>query len=244
MKSLVLSLGVVGALTSSAVVAQEKASGFYVGAGYGVVSVPNVDGIKFSDPNNGFIQLGYQLTENFAIEGQYSKSTKDASASYTEEAVDVSYVWWQSVADMSPGVDLAEVQSWFPYAIADVTMKLDVNVETKAIYGVYRSSGVFYVKAKAGYLSEKSTLTVAAESMDLFVAVANGDPIDVSLSREDEGFNELVSDSKGKISETKSDFSAGLGLGYKFTPHIFSELEYTMLNDDLDFYSFSINWAF
>ncbi|WP_323814205.1 outer membrane beta-barrel protein [Cellvibrio sp. NN19] len=243
MKRLV-SLGVVGALMSCAVAAQEQATGFYVGAGYGVVSVPKVDGIKFSDPNNGFIQLGYQFTKNFSIEGQYSKSTKDASARYTEEGVDFSEAWWQSIVEMNPGATISDAQSWFPFAVADMTMKFDVNVETTAIYGVYRSGGDLYVKAKAGYLSEKSTLTAVAESIDMYIAVANGDPIEFSANSSDEEFDDLAAETKQKASETSSDFSAGLGVGYKFTSHVFSELEYTMLNDDLDFYSLSINWAF
>lgn len=244
MKKMLLVSSLMAAVVSLHAAAQQNPSPFYVGIGFGKVSVPTVEEIKFSDPNNGFIQFGYKINENFAIEGQYSKSIKDASASFEAEGIDVSDVWWSSIVSLNPGVTLADAQNMYPYVEVDVSLGADVNVETTAIYGVYRSSGDLYVKAKAGYLREKSTLTMRANSYDLTAYVSDGDPFRFSAKRGDNNFDALDLGLSEKISESESGFSGGVGVGYKFTASLFSELEYTMLNDDLDFYSLSINYAF
>lgn len=245
MKKVLVSLGVVGALMSCAVFAQEKTSNFYVGAGYGVVAVPDEDEIKFSDANNGFVQLGYKFTESFAIEGQYSKSTKDASADVSIEEMDISDIWWQTMVDMNPGMTLAQAQSFFPYAEMSMDMDLEASIETSAIYGVYRSNGNLYFKVKAGYLKNEVTMTGKATALDFYVMGANGaETAEFSLAEGDEGFEEFAGESQQTASESESGFSAGVGVGYKLTERFFSELEYTALNDDLDMYSLSINVAF
>lgn len=244
MKKGILFLGMVGAMVSGGAIAQQDSSRFYAGAGFGIVAVSDVEGISFSDANNGSIQFGYKISENFAIEAQYSKSTKDASASYTEENLDITELWWTSVKAMNPGMSMSEIQQVFPYSVADVAMSFEASIETTAIYGVYRSGGDLYFKAKAGYLSEKVKLTGMADSIDMYVEVANSDPIEFSADRGDDEFNELGFDAKQSVSEKDSGFSAGLGVGYKFTSHFFSELEYTMVDEDLDFYSVSVNYAF
>jgi opacity protein-like surface antigen len=238
----------VASLISTAIsvnaIAQQDSSRFYAGVGFGKVTVPDAEGINFSDANNGFIQLGYKINENFAIEGQYSKSTKDASASYFVEGMDVSEEWWDSIVSLNPGVTLTDAQSWYPYVEADIGLGFDATIETTAIYGVYRSVGDLYLKAKAGYLREKSTLTIRANSYSLTAYVPNGDPFRFSSKRGDKDFDALDFDVSEKATESESGFSGGLGVGYKFTKNLFSELEYTMLNDDLDFYSLSINYQF
>lgn len=244
MKKVLFVCSLMVAAISANTVAQQESPQFYAGVGFGKVTVPDVEGINFSDPNNGFIQFGYEINASFAIEGQYSKSTKDASANYMEEGIDISEVWWNSIVSMNPGTTLSDAQSWWPYVEADVGLGLDVNVETTAIYGAYRSNGDLYVKAKAGYLREKSTLTVRANSYDVTAYISNGDPFEFSAKRGDDNFDALDLDVSEKISESESGFSGGVGVGYKFTNNLFSELEYTMLNDDLDLYSLSINYQF
>lgn len=244
MKKALLSLGVVGVLVSGAVAAQEKTSNFYAGVGFGTVAVPEDDEISFSDADNGFIQLGYKLSESFSIEGQYSKSVKDAKAVYTEEGIDVSGAWWDSILSMNPGATLSEIQNFFPSAVMDLSVNVDASIETSAIYGVYRSSGDLYFKVRAGYLSEKTTLTINPSAFDFYAEVIGSDPIVFSAAKGDEGFDDFGELPNEKFSEKESDFSAGVGVGYKLTNRFFSELEYTMLNDDLDFYSLSINYAF
>lgn len=244
-------LGVMAAMLAGNAMAQGGETNVYAGIGYGVVTAPDIDDltgdhrISFDDANNGFIQLGYKFTENFAIEGQYSKSTKDASAEAFVESIDITEVWWDEVLRANPGLTQQDVRSTFPYATMDMNFALDVNIETTALYGVFRSSGDLYFKAKAGYLREKSTVTVYPQSFDLFVDVVYpNDPIEFSSTRGDEEFDNFAGDSDRKLSESASGFSAGLGVGYKVSRRFFSELEYTMLNDDLDFYSLSINYAF
>lgn len=245
MKKVLVSLGVVGALMSGAVLAQEGKSNLYVGAGYGVVAIPDEDGIKFSDANNGFIQLGYKLTENFAIEGQYSKSMKDASTNVSLEELDISQLWWDTMLEMNPGMTRSQAQSLYSYAQMDINMNIEASIETSAIYGVYRSTGNLYFKAKAGYLKEETTITGKATAIDLFAMGGIGvDNIDVSLAEGDDGFEEFGGGVAESATESESGFSAGLGVGYKFSDRFFSELEYTALNDDLDMYSLSINFAF
>lgn len=242
MKRGFLFLGIASAFASTGVVAEEDNSKFYAGAGFGIVKIPTEEGIKFSDANNGSIQFGYKVTENIAIEAQYSKSTKDASAHYAEEGTDVSDIWWDSVKSMNPDISYSQIQSWYPFALADVAMNFEANIETTGIYVAYRSTGDLYFKLKAGYVSQKAELSVVVDSMDLYVAVANDNPIEVTIDGKD--VSEFGFAGKQSVSERESDFSAGIGAGYKFTKNIFSELEFTRLGDDLDFYSVSINYAF
>lgn len=244
MKKNILFLGVIGAMISCGAVAQQDSSRFYAGAGYGVVSIAEEEGISFSDANNGFIQLGYKITENFAIEGQYSKSTKDASADFPTTDLDVSEIWWETMVELNPGMTMSEAQSYFPYAQAEIDMNIDASIETTAIYGVYRSSGNVYVKAKAGYLKEEATFTSKINSLDFYVVDSNYQETEFSLAKGDEGFEDFSREAQISVSESESGFSAGLGAGYKFNDRFFSELEYTMVSEDLDMYSLSINYAF
>ncbi len=248
MKKCVAYIGVVVAMVSAGVNAQEQASKFYIGAGYGVVSVPKVEGVKFSDANNGFIQLGYEFSENFSVEGQYSKSVKDSSANTVIEDIDVSEIWWAEMEAYNPSWEDGVAQSMYPYAVIDLHAKVDANIETTAIYGVYRTSGDLYFKVKAGYLREESTLTIYSTSFDFFAPIGENwtpnDPVVFSINKSDEYYDVFVQEDSVKASESESGFSGGLGVGYKFNSRIFSELEYVMLNDDLDLYSLSINYAF
>lgn len=248
MKKCFVVLGVVGAMVSAGVNAQEHASKFYVGAGYGVVSVPEVEGVKFSDANNGFIQLGYKFSENFSVEGQYSKSTKDASANTVIEDMDVSEIFWADLEAFDPAWGNGTAQQIFPYAVIDLATKVEANIETSAIYGVYRSSGDLYFKVKAGYLREESTVTLSPSSFDFYAPVGENvtpnEPLTFTAKKGEEFYDLYVQENSVKATESESGFSGGLGVGYKFNSRIFSELEYVMLNDDLDMYSLSINYAF
>jgi opacity protein-like surface antigen len=224
--------------------AHDDQTHFYVGAGFGVVKVKDNEGVKFSDANNAALQFGYKINQNFAIEAQYSTSTKDANTKQTVESFDFSDTWWAETIKLNPGMTLAQAQNIFPYAIADMALGLDAKIETTALYGVYRSSGDFYFKAKAGYLHEKVKLTGSAQEVDVFVAVSNGQPIQVHDTKGSQTFTNLGFDQKFNESETDSGFSGGLGAGYKFTQQLFAELEYTRIEADLNYLSFSVNYAF
>lgn len=244
MKKTLLLLGVFGVLASGAVAAQEKTSNFYAGVGFGIVNVEDGDGIKFSDANNAAIQLGYKISESFAIEGQYSKSTKDASTQLTVEDVNITDAWHEMISSYNPGLSMGDIQSLYPFAEVNIDMHVDAEIETTAIYGVYRSSGNLYFKAKAGYLREKATFTASVNALDFYVVTSFDAPMEFTLTKNDEALKDFGDQTPGSASESDSGFSGGLGLGYKFSNRFFSELEYTMLNDDLDFYSLSVNYAF
>jgi hypothetical protein len=235
---------IAGVLLSNLVAAQEDTPKFYVGAGYGVLTVPKDEDAKFSNANNGAIQFGYNLSENFAIEAHYSKSIKAASANFAAEGLDVSEAWWDATLPLNPGATLSDVQQWFPYAIADAITDIEAKVETTAIYGIYRTSGDFYVKAKAGYASTKTKATATIKSADIYVANPGNAPLTFNVTPKDKLFNDLGLNQSVNVSDNESDFSAGLGIGYKFNRKLFSELEYTKISDDFDFYSISINYAF
>lgn len=234
----------VGALLSNFAAAQEDTPKFYVGAGYSVLTLPKDDDAKFSNANNGAIQFGYNLSENFAIEAHYSKSVKAASTKFAVEGLDVSEAWWNTTLPLNPGATMSDVQQWFPYAIADATTDVEAKVETTAIYGIYRTSGDLYVKAKAGYASTKTKATATIKSADLYIANSGNDPITFNVTTKDKLFDDLGLNKSVNVSDTESDFSAGLGVGYKFNRSLFSELEYTKISDDFDFYSITINYAF
>ncbi len=227
-----------------AIAAELQGSGIYLGLGYGIVNVPKEDGLKIDNANNANIQFGYGFANGFAVEAQYSSSTKKASASISEENIDISSDVWLALMDSNPGMTLDEAASIIPMANADVTVGLDLDVETLALYGAYRSSGDLYVKAKAGLVSVKSTGHIGVDQYTVrFVDIVNNS-YEYTVGHGDQGFDENLGGINEKISETKTDFSVGLGAGYRFTPAISAELEFTRLNKDYDYYSLGVNYNF
>src|SRR5690606_5448517 len=127
-----------------AVVNAQEQRGFYIGTGYGVMKVPDLDGVSFSDAHNAFIQAGYNITDNFAIEAQYSDSTKAATGDFLIEGIDTRWELWDSMLALNEGMTLDQAMAIFPEAYADIGIRVDIEIETLALYGVYRSSGNFY----------------------------------------------------------------------------------------------------
>ncbi|NIB42532.1 porin family protein [Pseudomaricurvus alkylphenolicus] len=74
-----------------------------------------------------------------------------------------------------------------------------------ALYGVYRSEGDFYLKAKAGVLREELKVSFA--------------------------------------SEEETGFSAGIGAGWRLGA-VTLEAEYTIVEEDVNFYSLGANFHF
>jgi hypothetical protein len=222
--------------------AQEQ-RGFYIGTGYGVMKLPEVDGMDFSDAHNAYLQVGYQITNNFAIEAQYSNSTKEGSADFLIEDIDTSWEVWQSLMELNAGMTLSEAMSIFPESYADIGIRMDADVETLALYGVYRSSGKFYLKAKAGGVSAKASIKAAVSSFDFRWLEGNGNVIEGSVEPGMEGFDMMAEDFVVTESERDTEFSAGLGVGYRIDGNFMSELEYTVI-DDVDYISLGINYAF
>lgn len=85
----------------------------------------------------------------------------------------------------------------------DAPRRQNWEIQTLAAYGVLRTAGPVYLKAKAGLLSA-----------------------DIEIDR---------------ISEDETEFSAGLGAGFSVGIAQF-EIEYTQIQDDVDFISLTLNF--
>lgn len=239
----ILRIATVFTLVLAGVVNAQEQRGFYIGTGYGVMKAPDLDGESFSDARNAYIQVGYQFSESFAIEAQYSDSTKASTADFTVDGIDTRWELWESMLQLNEGMTLDEAMAIFPEAYADVGFLADIEIETLALYGVYRSSGKFYIKAKAGGVSAKANGTFAPVSYDYQWFDGNGSVIEGSLDSGTDGFDDLTQDFTVKESSKDTEFSAGLGVGYRIGSSFFSELEYTVI-DDVDYISLGINYSF
>ncbi len=86
----------------------------------------------------------------------------------------------------------------------------DWDIDTLAVYAVYRSSGNIYFKGKAGILYEDVGFSI----------------VGISDSGSDEGF------------------SAGIGMGWKMGKSNALEVEYTVIEEDIDYISVGYNFRF
>ncbi len=84
------------------------------------------------------------------------------------------------------------------------------EIETYAIYGVFRTRGTLFFKGKIGYLHEDVSSTVG-------------------------GFGATGSD---------SGLSLGIGAGLRIGHHGSIELEYTIIEEDVDYLSVGLNYYF
>ena len=84
------------------------------------------------------------------------------------------------------------------------------EIETYAIYGVFRTRGTLFFKGKIGYLHEDVSSTVG-------------------------GFGATGSD---------SGLSLGIGAGLRIGNHGSIELEYTIIEEDVDYLSVGLNYYF
>jgi outer membrane immunogenic protein len=226
---------VIGTAATGAV-AQES-SGFYVGAGFGAVKLPSEDGFNFSNPKNGSIDFGYSFSENWAVEARVSQTVSEGALSANDTRDITSGL---RSALMDEGFTSAQAVTAVKSASLDMTLKLDASVDSYGIYGVYRSSGQVYFKAKAGLVSVKTTLDGGASKASLNVVDSLNQS--TNLSPSDMGFD--LSDLNQSMSETETKFSAGIGGGYKFSEKLAAELEYTQLTSDFDTYTLSIKYSF
>jgi hypothetical protein len=108
----------------------------------------------------------------------------------------------------------------YSYMDEDDLIEGDLSLSSTAIYGVYRSSGPLYFKAKAGFMD-------AEASVNERITFEGG----ATMS--------------GSGSGSESGWAAGIGAGYRFGPASV-ELEYTTTDSDLDidFTAISFNYAF
>jgi opacity protein-like surface antigen len=226
---------VVGSLAAGAY-AQEN-TGFYVGAGYGAVKMPKEDGLNFSNPKNGSIDFGYSFSESFAVEAQYSASVSDGTFS-ADESEDITYSTRSSL--VSKGYTSAQAAQAVKSATMSLTARADASVDSYGVFGVYRTSGPFYAKVKAGVVSVKATTDFIAEKASAVVVDSTNKSTTFTAAQL--GIDLTDFNESNSASETK--FSVGVGAGYRFSNKISVELEYTKLSSDFDAYSLSAKYAF
>lgn len=90
----------------------------------------------------------------------------------------------------------------------------DLGVTTLAGYGVYRTSGRFYVKGKVGLLYEYLTSSVSGGGITVDV---DGPGLAISL---------------------------GIGAGLRVSDRLSAEVEYTSIEADIGYASIGLNWMF
>ena len=161
MRSILKLLPLLAIFGSGTVMADDK-QGMFLGIGGGLMATSDAD----DNPLNLSLNLGYNFSESFAIEGQYTTSVVDG-----------------------------EVKTFFG--------NVEFDIETVAIYGVYRTPGPNYFKIKVGVI------------------------------------NEEVSASAFSVSESGSDSGAsvGIGGGFEISESSVIELEYTLIEEDVGFFS-------
>lgn len=223
--------------TFSAGAFAQESSGFYMGAGFGLVKLPSDDDFNFSNPKNGSIDFGYSFSENWAIEAQVSQTVAEGTFSVSDTQ-DITAE--MRAAFMSEGFTSAQAIAAVKSATLGMTVNLDASVDSYGVFGVYRSSGQLYFKAKAGFVSVKTTIDGGASKAS--VNLVNSSNQSTNLSADELGLD--LSDYDQSMSDTETKFSGGIGGGYKFSEKLAAELEYTQLTSDLDSYSVSIKYSF
>lgn len=240
---------------------------FYAGIGANIVSVktdglitpPTQEAYDYADDYtysnkkrlgliNGAIQLGYQFSENYFVEGQFSSSSKARSA----QEISSNFDFTDSIKET-----LADETSLTSTQIADLKLaNLTVNVvsefkaTTGAIYAGYRTSGNFYAKIKGGAASVKVTSTPNIQGRWTKDLAPTASPLIKTYLKETEAaaenfLNENSSDfTSSEISTSKTTFALGVGGGYKINQNLGVELEYVKIGSDTSALSFIGNYYF
>lgn len=227
---------VVGSLAVNASAAET--TGFYAGVGYGVVKLPSEDGDSFSNPKNGSFDFGYSFSESWAVEGHVSSSLTDGTA-HISTSEDATFEMRNELMT-TQNYTYAQAQQAVQSASIDMALNANASVDTYGLYGVYRTPGAFYAKVKAGVLAVKTSVSVKFSSAS--VTIVDGNNQTTMMTASQLGLN--MGDFNTSESETKTEFSAGVGAGYKFTNNMSAELEYVRLSSDLDYYGLSVKYAF
>jgi outer membrane immunogenic protein len=228
--SCVLAVAVSSAAGST--LAQESL-GLYAGLGYGIVKLSDAEG--FSNPKNGSLTLGYSFTENWAIEGQFSSSLTEGTFSESDTM--------DTTADtrrgfMSQGFTAIQAAAAIKTATTTVETRTDLSVDAPGIFGVYRTSGDLYAKVKMGAVSLKTTAAFSTVAASAVIVDSSNKSTVVTLPASS------LSEFNESTSETSTEFSVGVGAGYKFAKKFAVELEYVRFSDEVDVYSLGVNYAF
>ena len=188
MKKLVLSFAMAAAFAATAQ-ADESAyerEGFYLGLKTGDMN-SDIDNSDLESSKG--VVLGWEFNNGVAVEYEHTESDFEYELNWSFDT---------------------------GFGTVSGTHLGDGDFETDALYAVYRAynSSGFFMKLKAGYLTEDISATVVDEDGDSY-----------------------------KVSEDDSGVSAGIGAGYR-AEHFSLEAEYTIIEEDVQFFSVGVNAHF
>ena len=132
---------------------------------------------------------------------------------YNDDGVMLSVLFGYDVPDSGWAVE-GEFSTTVSKSTSDLDVYGDLGVTTVGAYGVYRTSGRFYLKAKIGLLYEYLTASVTGPGGGLTIDV----------------------DGPGMT------IPVGIGGGMRVSDKLSAEIEYTMIEADIGYASFGLNW--
>lgn len=135
-----------------------------------------------------------------------------SSSSFNDDGVMLGILFGYDVPDNGFAFD-GEFNTTVSKASSDIPRYGDLGVTTLAGYGVYRTSGRFYLKAKLGLLYEYLTSSVSGVGIDV------------------------------NIDQPGLAISIGVGGGWRVTDRLSAEIEFTSIEADIDYASLGLNWV-
>jgi hypothetical protein len=222
----------------------QAADGFYIGTGYGILDT-SAEGLYAADTGNINLQLGYEVLPGFAIEMGYSSSVSSGDLSFMRNGGYAStYNFWGLLVSRNSGMTYEDAVNQYPSPSSWKTMTGELNSESVGLFGVAKTSGNLYVKAKAGFSTVESRITYRPIQVEGDMVDINGSVFYGVLDKGSEEFGLYTAGSSGSDRHRETDFSAGIGAGYKFTSHLFAEIEFTRLNQYAEYYGLTVNYDF
>ncbi len=136
-----------------------------------------------------------------------------SSSDFNDDGVMLGFLFGYDLPDNNFAFE-GEFNTPVSKASSDISGYGDLAVTTLAGYGVYRTSGKFYLKAKLGLLYEYLTSSVSSSG--------GGFVVDV--------------DQPGLA------ISIGIGGGWHVTDQLSAEIEFTAIEADIGYASLGLNW--
>ena len=158
------------------------------------------------------------------------------------ESIDITYETRSSLVS-EQGFNYTQAMQAVNSASVDFAVRADISVDTYGIYGVYRTAGPLYAKIKAGVLSVETSADLSVTEATVTVVDASNMTSTFPFEKAQLSAVEEAAD-LSTISETETEFSIGVGAGYKFSDKFAVELEFTRLSSDFDSYSLSAKYHF
>jgi hypothetical protein len=243
MKVIVRLAGKILLLSVACVVGVCRAEGFYVGIGYGGLESQSEYYVVDNQQDNMSLQVGYAVSPTIAFEALYSKSLSGSVPGFYSSG-NYPDVFWGRLISESPGMTMEEAQTEFPDPQGWTKFSKDLTYVTTAFFGVFKTSGNPYIKTRAGFSTVELTTKYRSDSFEGQMVADDGSVFSGVLDRGDEDFDVYADNRSHTYSERDTDISVGFGAGYKMSPKLFAELEFTRFNKNSDYYSVSINYDF